>query len=382
MKRRDFLRGVVIGAGALALHPARFSVALADGCSSSGVYGPLQPADANGIMLPQGFTSRLVARSGYKVGATSYYWHRYPDGGATFAMSDGGWVYVSNSERGNGRGGAGSIRFAADGTIVGATRILSKTNRNCAGGATPWGTWLSCEEVSLGRVYECHPLNQVPPVARPAMGRFKHEAAAVDGERQVVYLTEDVSDGRFYRFRYPNANDLSKGTLEVATVDAVGYVTWTAIPDPSASSTKTRYQVPSSTIFRNGEGNWYGNDVVHFATQGDNRVWAYDVVSSTISVVYDDNTSCNPALTGVDNVVVSASGDIYVAEDAGNMQLVILAPDGSVSPFLQVVNQSSSELTGPAFSPRGDRLYVSSQRGGPYGNGMTYEISGPFRTSA
>jgi secreted PhoX family phosphatase len=79
----------------------------------------------------------------------------------------------------------------------------------------------------------------------------------------------------------------------------------------------------------------------------------------------------------VDNVVVARSGDVYVAEDGGNMQLVILGPDESVSPFLEVTGQSGSEITGPAFSPDGSRLYFSSQRGGS--GGITYEVRGPFR---
>jgi secreted PhoX family phosphatase len=382
MRRSEFLRAVVVGMGALALDPIRFSRALAATCSSSGPYGPLRTADANGIRLPTGFTSRVVAESGVRVTGTSYTWHGAPDGGATFALSDKGWVYCSNSERPNLAGGAGSIRFASNGTMVGAHRILSGTNVNCAGGPTPWGTWLSCEEVTRGRVFECHPLGQAPAVARLALGRFKHEAAAVDGSRGSVYLTEDEPDGRFYRFRYPTAADLSSGTLEVAIVGVGGSVTWRGIPDPSAAKLQTRYQVPDSTVFLGGEGAWYGNGVVHFTTKGDNKVWAYSVATNSISVIYDINTSCNPVLAGVDNVVVSRSGDIFVAEDGGDMQLVLLGPDGSVSAFLQLIGQGGSEITGPAFSPPGNRLYLSSQRGGPNSTGITYEIKGPFRTSA
>jgi len=106
-------------------------------------------------------------------------------------------------------------------------------------------------------------------------------------------------------------------------------------------------------------------------------VWRYDVVSQQLTIVYDDGTSCNPVLTGVDNVLVGRAGDVYLAEDGGNMQLVTLAPAGSVSPFLEVSGQSGSEITGPAFSPDGSRLYFSSQRGNS--NGITYEVRGPFR---
>ena len=81
-------------------------------------------------------------------------------------------------------------------------------------------------------------------------------------------------------------------------------------------------------------------------------------------------------LTGVDNVTVARSGDVYVAEDGGNMELVLLSPDGGVAPFLRCT-ASGSELTGPAFDPSGTRLYLSSQRN----PGRTFEVRGPFRTS-
>ena len=102
-----------------------------------GPYGPLGAADANGIQLPAGFTAREVARAGVAVAGTSYVWHNFPDGGATFATGDGGWIYVSNAEAIN--GGVSALRFSSTGTITSASRILSGTVGNCAGGATPWG---------------------------------------------------------------------------------------------------------------------------------------------------------------------------------------------------------------------------------------------------
>lgn len=379
MRRRDFLRATVVGMGALALDPIVFGRMAQAVCSPTGPYGALGTADGNGFRLPSGFSSRVVARGGSAVSGTSYTWHRAADGGATFPLADGGWVYVSNSEVGSSAGGASSISFNSNGSITGARRILGSTSSNCAGGPTPWGTWLSCEERDRGYVWECHPLNSTPPVRRTALGRFKHEAAAVDGPRRVVYLTEDESDGCFYRFRYPTANNLGSGTLEVAKVSGTS-VTWVAVPDPSGASTRTRNQVSGAARFNGGEGAWYGDNIVHFTTKGDNRVWRYDVVAQSLTVIYDDNTSCNPVLTGVDNVTVARSGDIFVAEDGGNMQLVILGREGSVSPFLEITGQSGSEITGPAFSPSGDRLYLSSQRGGSGGLGITYEVRGPFRT--
>jgi secreted PhoX family phosphatase len=374
--RRAFLRAGLASAAVVAVGPR-----LAGCTPNAGPYGALGAADANGIKLPSGFTSSVVAQSGVAVPGTTYPWHAAPDGGATFATPGGGWTYVSNSELGAGAGGASAIRFGPDGAVVGASRILGGTTRNCAGGPTPWGRWLSCEEIDRGLVWECDPSGTEPAVARPALGVFNHEAAAVDPVRGHVYLTEDRPDGRLYRFRPTAYPDLSAGTLEVATV-AAGLVQWTPVPDPAATVVPTCQQVPSSTAFNGGEGAWYGNDRLWFTTKGDNRLWELDVVGGRLTVLYDASRYATPVLTGVDNIVQSANGDLYVCEDGGDMQLVIVRPNGEVWPFLQITGQAGSELTGPAFDPSGTRLYFSSQRGPTSsGSGMTYEVRGPFHLS-
>ncbi|WP_431727688.1 alkaline phosphatase PhoX [Verrucosispora sp. TAA-831] len=384
MDRRTVLRTAVAG-GAAAFAGGLWAGAAVAAPAQPGVgpYGPLRAADANGIMLPTGFTSRVIARSRQVVPGTSYVWHDAPDGGACFTAG-AGWIYVSNSEITPG-GGASAVRFHADGSVASAYRLLSGTNQNCAGGATGWGTWLSCEEVSRGYVYETYPQGGTTAVRRAAMGRFKHEAAACDPDRRVIYLTEDETDGCFYRFRPTTWGDLSAGTLEVLVAGSgtSGPVTWARVPDPAASTTLTRRQVSGAKGFDGGEGCWYADGTCWFTTKGDNRVWAYDAVRQRIDLAYDDSLVSGTApLTGVDNITGTRSGDLYVAEDGGDMEVCVITPDEVVAPFLRITGQSSSEICGPAFSPDGTRFYLSSQRGtsGSSSGGITYEVRGPFRT--
>ena len=295
--RRDFLRGGLAGLAALMAKP------LVVGCSSDdsgptgrrkppetpklrsnlGSLGDIGAADENGVRAPAGFSSRVVARTNVPpVAGGSYNWHMAPDGGATFAADDGGWVYVSNCEwLASAGGGAGALRFDAQGNLVDAYSILSGTNINCAGGKMPWGTWLSCEEVPNGRVFECDPFGKNAAIERLALGVFKHEAACLDPTNQHVYLSEDEGEGRCYRF-VPDAKtaqghaDLASGRLEVAEVTADTSVIWHPLPDPSGA-TPTRTQVAASTVFDGGEGLAYFDGVIYLSTKGDNRVWAYDV---------------------------------------------------------------------------------------------------------
>ncbi|MFI6033159.1 alkaline phosphatase PhoX [Streptomyces sp. NPDC051315] len=384
MERRTLLRAAAIGGSSAVLGGTlwRGAAYAAPAQPGTGPYGALGAPDANGIRLPSGFTSRVIARSGQTVPGTSYTWHNAPDGGACYA--DGtGWIYVSNSEISPG-GGASAVRFSSTGTVTSAYRILSGTRTNCAGGSTPWNTWLSCEEVDRGYVFETDPWGVKAAVRRDAMGRFKHEAAAADPVRRVIYLTEDVTDGCFYRFRPTTWGDLSSGTLEVlvAGTGTSGPVTWSPVPDPTGA-TATRNQVSGAKRFNGGEGCYYADDTCWFTTKGDNRVWQYNAAAQTLELAYDDSlvTSGTAPLTGVDNVTGSSSGDLFVAEDGGTMEICVITPADVVAPFLRIDGQSASEITGPAFSPDGTRLYFSSQRGtsGSSSGGITYEVRGPFR---
>ncbi|WP_018636907.1 alkaline phosphatase PhoX [Parafrankia elaeagni] len=385
MDRRALLRLAAAGVGTTVLCGTSWQSAVASTTQpGQGPYGPLRAPDSNGVALPPGFTSRVVARSREIVPGTGLSWHDAPDGGACFPAGNG-WIYVSNSETAL-NGGASALRFDPAGTIISASRILRRTNANCAGGATPWGTWLSCEEYAFGRVHETWPDGSRPAVARPAMGRFTHEAAACDPDRQVVYLTEDRRDGCFYRFRPTRWGDLSDGTLEVlrAPADAVsGPVTWAPVPDPGGFPRATRRQVDGARAFDGGEGCYYAAGRCLFTTKGDNRIWAYDAVGEQIALLHDPEAvpRGGMTMTGVDNITGSARGDLFVAEDRPGPALNLITPGGTFSRFLQLPGHQESEITGPAFSPDGRRLYVSSQRGaqGRSRAGITFEITGPFR---
>jgi len=343
-------------------------------------YGPRSAPNADGLRLPKGFTARLVARGGEPVDGTGHRWHRASDGAATFSTPDGGWILVSNSERR--RGGAGAIRFGPDGEIADAYRILEGTSQNCAGGATPWGTWLSCEEFEEGRVWECDPDGRQEARVRDAMGVFKHEAAAVDPRGRRVYLTEDWEDGAFYRFTPRRWPDLSEGLLELAKVGGRGGVDWVRVPDPAARRRPTRRQVPGTTEFKRAEGIWFDSGMVYLATTYDSRILAYDTRRKRVEVIYDALASRTAPVVRVDNITASPGGELFVCEDisTAEVSLGVITRGHKVSKFLSVTgeNHVNSELTGAVFDPSGSRLYFASQRA--HGRkGEVYEVRGPFR---
>ena len=398
-RRRHFLATGIGGAAALLFTPAWLRQALAaSAVAGAGPYGELLPPDENGLQLPPGFSSRQVSRGGSPVEGTAFPWHFSPDGQATFRTGDGGFVLVQNSEApGVLGGGSAAMRFGPDGEITSAYPILVGTNLNCAGGPTPWGTWLSCEEHQGGMIWEADPSGVLPQMPRPALGNFSHEAAAVDPVAGHLYLSEDQGDGLFYRFTPDEPGNLASGLLEAAVVDAAGAVTWVEVPDPNlvTEGAEIRDQLPEATRFDGGEGLWYFEDVVYYTTKGDKKVWAYDCRAQTIEVVYDGENTPGAALNAVDNVTVSPFGDVYVCEDGGNMEICLISPDRVVSPFVRLVgdDHQNSEMTGVVFDPSGMRMYFSSQRSYPLApgtpsnasilaSGATYEVTGPFRLPA
>jgi len=375
--RRNFVQLAALATLGAAL-PARRLAA------QSAPYGPLGLPDVYGVRLPAGFSARLIGIDGELVTGTLYPWHKYPDGSGTFPTSDGGWILVSNSEENGNNGGASAVRFNASGTALASYRIFTGGKWVCAGGITPWGTWLACEEYRGGYVWECDPTGTWPAVVRPALGKFVHEAAAIDPESNIVYLTEDEDLSRLYRF-LPTPNrprNLETGRLQAAQWNTNGTVTWhdAAVDRPDRSR--------NTTAFLRLEGCWFDEvrRALYFTTTTDDRVWELTPGNGTpdrLRVIYDGVVSGGP-LREPDNITVHApSGDLYVAEDNDDLELVLFREGSggtwSTSTFLQLVGHDSSEVAGPAFNPDGTRLYFSSQRGLDGKRGMTFEVTGPFR---
>lgn len=455
--RRSFLRSMFFSAGAVGSASWLSACGISDTPNLPGTpsptppgtpvamprfanLGPLREPDANGVRTPEGFSTRVVAinselpqPNGMDVAGPSVTggvgtrpWHLLNDGGGVIARPNGGWIYVSNSEipgtgslsqagvqasnLGNlleeltpGLGGVGVLVFDPDGTIVDSYSILTNTTFNCAGCITPWGTWLSCEEFANGQVWECDPFNPGEGVALPALGFFDHEAIAVDVDKRMLYLTEDYSDSRMFRF-VPDATDwpvgaarpaLQAGKLQAMVVDGGSEaavngpraVTWKDVINPGAPQNANRD--PETAIFTGGEGIWLYNGIVYFSTKNDETIWAYDTIEETVEAIYRHDETLgdqapNNILSGVDNLIVTPQGDLLVAEDGGDLQVVVILPDGTQKALLQVVGQDQSEVAGIAFTPDGKRMYFTSDRGGrgapgSYGNGagMLYELMLP-----
>ncbi|WP_311931264.1 alkaline phosphatase PhoX [Microbispora sp. H11081] len=376
----------------------------------SGPPDPSEPPDPNGPYaqgdpggpfppevlqaLPPGFTGRIVARSGERTGGVV--WHAAPDGGGCFPDGDG-WIYVSNCSLPL-LGGVTALRFAPDGTLRDGCRVLSGADCSGAGAATPWNTWLSGERTPYGQVFECDPYGLRAPMPRLAMGLFSHGGVACDPDRGVVYLTEREPDGCLYRFRPDDWGDLTTGVLEVMTgAPGEEEVGWERVPAPAgaqvvfgehapiAGHMPLRDQVKAARRFTAGGECHCRDGLLWFVTEGDGRVWAYDVVHERLTVAHDAADRPGDPAGG------EQGGQQGAGQDGGRRseqnggqgggqggEITLVAADRMV-PFLRVTGGWT--VSGPAMSPAGDRLYFSCRpprSAGPAPVSVTVEVCGPF----
>lgn len=450
ISRRRFLAGAAaVTAGFTGLHHfTAFAGPRRNG------YGPLVP-DPRGIFdLPRGFSYQIISRPGDRM-SDGFFVPTVPDGMAAFQGPGTRTILVRNHEinvaaRGeDGPFGAGNALLDRIGkdklydagagdipalggttTVVYDTRhqhlvsqhlSLVGTVRNCAGGPTPWGSWITCEEstVSAGEIAaKNHGYNfEVPatldariadPIPLKLMGRFNHEAIAVDPNSGVVYETEDRHDGLIYRF-IPDTRDRLRdgGRLQALVVrDRPGLdtrnweeitvepgtwldVEWVDLEDVEAPNDDLRYRgfADGAARFARGEGMWYGNDVIYFAcTNGGmaqaGQIWKYQPSPSEgedgergepgrLQLFIEPNDTT--ILENCDNVTVAPWGDLVMCEDGpGQQNLVGVTPDGTLYQLGRNA-VSASELAGATFSPDGTTLFINIQH-----EGLTLAITGDW----
>ncbi|MGP4039210.1 alkaline phosphatase PhoX [Gracilibacillus sp. D59] len=417
LNRRDFLKAG--GMSALALTVGSTGVmglgsqALADSkdnpTSGFGGYGPLVP-DPNGILdLPKGFHYKIISKEGDLMTDGTEIPGAF-DGMAAFEGPNNTTILVRNHELSSGpafgknpydsnaKGGTTALKVGANREVIEEYVTSSGTIRNCAGGATPWGTWLTCEETRSeghGYVFEVDPSQPESDMTKTPikeMGRFSHEACAIDPSTGYVYLTEDASPSYFYRF-IPNdtsqkSGSLQKGgTLYAAAIEAV--------TDPAASTFKTgqTFQIVWKEVdphwcredaekqnciqFSRLEGAFFQEGVFWFddTSAGDKklgRVYRYIPHTNTLELFYEGNNARN--MEYPDNICCTPWGDLWFAEDGrGQDRLLGITPEGKVYPF--AANRlSGAELAGPIFSSDGNTLFLNIQS-----PGKTFAIWGPFQ---
>jgi secreted PhoX family phosphatase len=470
--RRSFLRrsaGLGLGitfAGSLDALAGISSAAAATTSKAAG-YGPLVSDPAGLLSLPNGFSYKLVAETGRTLLESGQPTPADPDGAASFAAGAGSTLVI-NHEIGGGerfgvpalpgltydpgaRGGTTNLDVDKQGNLLRQYVSVAGTHNNCAGGLTPWGTWLTCEETEAragaqtsggrpvinpdtggqivlqqdhGYCFEVSPLQSEnagqSPVPLRFLGRFAHEAVAVDPATHVIYETEDANapHGLFYRWVPPqgfagrkfelaalpdeagalDAMRCSSGgahvpDLSAATEPGTTYaVDWVPVPDRLATKTSVRKQFTAGQVTgsRKLEGAWWGDGGCYFvasfarttdgsARQHDGQVWFYDPAVSTVQLrtifAYTPEDQDNDP-DGPDNICVSPYGGVILAEDgSGTQHLVGVTEQGDDYFLARNEHPNDSEFAGPNFSPDNKLLFVNVQS-----PGFVFAIRGPWKS--
>jgi secreted PhoX family phosphatase len=353
---------------------------------------------------------------------------------AAFALPNGNVRLVRNHElyptsqllsvRGSrpydglGPGGTTSLEIRPDGERdpIRDFVSLSGTVGNCAGGPTPWGSWISCEETTIGSAAGLNhrhgyafeiPANMesaVEAVPLTAMGRFIREAVAVDPETGTVYQTEDRTTAGFYRFLPRRPGQLAAGgrLQMLAVLDRPGYdarsgqavgavmrVGWVDIRDPDPADAEENplavFQqgaAAGGAVFARLEGIWYGDGRLVFASTsggdlGTGQIWSYrplDDDSGELSLCYESTDAW--LLNNPDNVCLSPRGGVLLCEDSSDptRHNFVRGLDHEGRRFTFAEHRgSTSEVAGATFSPDGETLFLNV-----YSPGATYAIWGPW----
>jgi hypothetical protein len=399
-----------------------------------GGYGDLVP-DPNGLLdLPQGFQYRVFSRTG-DIMSDGNPVPADHDGMAAFPGANNTVILVRNHELAptetdrpgliapankmydsNNRGGTTTLIVGPNRELIKHYASLAGTNRNCAGGPTPWGSWISCEETTEtptttpinlkphGYNFEvsAKALGPVDPVPLIAMGRFNHEAIAVDPKTGIIYQTEDRGDSLFYRFipnqpgnlqaggvlqalkiqGMPGVNTSNKPTATIPVGQPIA-AEWVTIdnPNPPTDTVRVEGYGKGAARFTRGEGIWYGNGEFYFTctnggVKGAGQVWRYvpgktPQQGGTIELFVEPNDP--NLLDAPDNIVVAPTGDLFLCEDGPNTQYVVgVTLDGKLYQFARNA-LNDSEFAGACFSPSGQTMFVNIQN-----PGITFAIWGPW----
>jgi secreted PhoX family phosphatase len=392
-------------------------------------YGPLVDDEAGVLDLPQGFAASVISSRGDAMDDGE----EVPDaadGMGAFAGRDGRVILVRNHELNASEtklGGSAFDRLPGGSALPGGTttlvynpasgkvesqyRSLAGTIRNCAGGVTPWRTWLTCEEDVTragGRAGEDHGwVFEVPaalrgratPIPLKGMGRFNHEAAAVDPLTGIVYLTEDRADGLFYRFVPSAPGRLREGgrlqalglvdgrdssrnwTQKSFVAHRLAAVRWIDLTDTDSpeDDLRKRGYTNGALLFARAEGIHMGAGEMYFTcTSGGaarlGQVFRFRPApdGGTLELFFE-SSSADQFHAG-DNLTVAPNGHLFVCEDKpdGSFNFIRgITPAGGVYPFARL--RMPTELAGVCFSPDGRTMFVNAYR-----PTRTFAISGPW----